>query len=174
MTAIATIQCPPLADPPARLHLGLAPLRAAPMLNRQRLARLDVLDDLVDLGGIQRAFDAQDDGQHHDDVAIRHQQVARGDVAMRDESLDGLLALAEQQGHLTRLPRIIESRPAVAVSCLVLLIPLAVCPVCGREQPNAGTARRSEMGQKQSSANQVSLPASNGKLKRYVTKRLMC
>jgi hypothetical protein len=67
---------------------------------------------------------------------------------MRDECLDGLLALAEQQGQLTRLPQIIESRPAVAVSCLVLLIPLAVCPVCGREQPNAGTARRSEMGHK--------------------------
>src|SRR4051812_27702249 len=66
---------------------------------------------------------------------------------MRDECLDGLLALAEPQGQLTRLPQIIQSRPAVAVGCLVLLIPLAVCPVCGREQPNAGTARRSEMGQ---------------------------
>lgn len=80
------------------LHLSLAPLGPAPMLNRQRLARLDVPDDLVHLDGIQRAFDVQDDGQHRDDVAIRHQQVARTAVAMRDECLDGLLASCRTAG----------------------------------------------------------------------------
>lgn len=39
------------------LHLGFAPLGTPPMLNRQRLARLDIQDDPIDLGAIQRALD---------------------------------------------------------------------------------------------------------------------
>lgn len=132
-------------------HLGLAPLCAALTLHRQRLARFYIPDDLVDLAAIERPPSAQHRGQGDHDIAKRHQQVACGDVAMRDECLDGLLALAEQQSQFAGLPEVIQSRPAVAVSCLVLLIPLAICPVCGREQPNAGTARRSEMGQKRKS-----------------------
>ena len=43
----------------ARSQLALALFGAAPMLYRQRLACLHVRDDLVDLGAIQRALDAQ-------------------------------------------------------------------------------------------------------------------
>ncbi|MCK1439902.1 hypothetical protein [Bradyrhizobium sp. 15] len=59
-------------------------------------------------------------------------------VAMRDECLDGLLALAEQQGQLTGLPQIIESRPGLAVSCFVLLMPLADVRYAAESSPTRG------------------------------------
>ena len=43
----------------ARGQLALAPIRGPPMLGRQRLACLQLQDDLVDLGAIQRALDTQ-------------------------------------------------------------------------------------------------------------------
>ena len=39
-------------------QLALAPIGTPPMLGRQRLACLQLQDDLVDLGAIQRALDA--------------------------------------------------------------------------------------------------------------------
>ena len=45
--------------PPARAYANRPP----PMLDRQRLARLHVRDDLVDLGAVERALDAQHVGQ---------------------------------------------------------------------------------------------------------------
>jgi hypothetical protein len=83
------------------------------VLSRQRLARLHVPDDPINLGAVQRAFDAQNSGQHDHDIAVGQQQITGSDIAMRDECFYRVLALAEQQGQLTRLPQIIESRPAI-------------------------------------------------------------
>jgi hypothetical protein len=61
------------------------PASPALLLERERLPRLTVPDHPVDLYAVQRAFDAQHDGWHNDNVAITHRKVARGDVVMHDE-----------------------------------------------------------------------------------------
>src|ERR1700757_471360 len=50
---------------------------SADALNCQRLARLDVPNDLIDLGAIQRALYAQDGGQHDHCVAIASNHARR-------------------------------------------------------------------------------------------------
>src|SRR5438874_4109810 len=52
------------------LDLGVAPVCAPPVLSRQRLARLNIHDDPIDLSAIQRALDAQDSGQRDHDVIV--------------------------------------------------------------------------------------------------------
>ena len=83
----------------ARSHLALAPLGTPPLLHCQRFARLHVGNDLVDLGAIKRALDAQDGGQHDHEMTVGHRQVTRGDISVRKERLDCFLALADQQGQ---------------------------------------------------------------------------
>jgi hypothetical protein len=93
-----------------RGQFALAPTLAPPTLHRQRFARLHVRDDFVDRGAIKRAFDAQDGGQHDHEITVGHQQVTRYDVAVRDERFNRLLARADQQSQLARLPEIVGGR----------------------------------------------------------------
>ncbi|MCJ9700864.1 hypothetical protein [Bradyrhizobium sp. SHOUNA76] len=95
---------------------GALPLLTPRALDRQRLARLHIRNDLVDLGAVQRAPDPQYDGQHHHDITIWHQLIVRGGITVRDEGLDCYLAFAEQQGQLARLPEIIDWRLRNAVA----------------------------------------------------------
>ena len=44
-------------------------------------------------------------GQRGYDIAVGHQQIARGDTAVRDQGIDGTLACAEQQGGKLKLTR---------------------------------------------------------------------
>jgi hypothetical protein len=97
-------------------QLALAPLCTPLAFGRQRLVRLELPDDLVDLGAVERALDPQQNGQSHEEIAIGHQQVARGNVAVLQEALDRFLALAEQQGQFTGLPEIIDRRLRIAVA----------------------------------------------------------
>jgi hypothetical protein len=67
------------------------------MLDPHSLASLHIRDQLVDLVGVQRALDPQHNRQRHHDIAVRQQQIARRNIAVRDEGLDCLLAGADQR-----------------------------------------------------------------------------
>jgi len=56
--------------------------------NSRRFPRLQVRDDLVDLRAVQRPLDPQHNRQRHHDIAVRQQQIARRNIAVRDEGLD--------------------------------------------------------------------------------------
>ena len=58
------------------------------MLDRQRLLRLNLADDPVDLDSIESAPDAQHSGQHDDGIAVRHQKITRRNITVRDEQGD--------------------------------------------------------------------------------------
>jgi hypothetical protein len=57
------------------------------MLDRHSLTGLHVRDELVDLCAVQRPSDAQHNRQRDHDIAVRVQQIARSNIAMRDEGL---------------------------------------------------------------------------------------
>ena len=63
-------------------QLPLAPIGAAVMLDRHSLTGLHVRDDLVDLGTVQCALDPQHNRQRHHDIAVRQQQIARGNIEL--------------------------------------------------------------------------------------------
>lgn len=59
------------------------------MLDGQRLARNHVTDDLIDLGAVQGAFDAQDCGQHDHVIPLG--------ISAMNVSIAPSLAAADQQ-----------------------------------------------------------------------------
>ena len=75
-----------------RICDGKLPALSALPFNGQRFPRLQVRDDLVDLQAVKCALDPQPRGQHDHDIAVRQQQIPRGNIAVRDERLNGLLA----------------------------------------------------------------------------------
>ena len=81
----------------ARGQLALAPVGPALTLQRQRLTRLNIRDDRVDLDTIQRALDPQHDGQSHHYVSIGHQQIVCRDLGIAVTVLDctGLHPMSE-------------------------------------------------------------------------------
>jgi hypothetical protein len=81
---------------------GSRPARACavgPALTLQRLTRLNIRDDRVDLDTIQRALDPQYDGQSHHYVSIGHQQIVCSDLGITVTVLDraGLHPMSETQ-----------------------------------------------------------------------------
>lgn len=67
----------------------------------------------VDLGVIQGARDAPPGAQRGHGIPVRQQQVARGNIALRDKGFDRLLARADQQRQLARLPKVVGHPHAV-------------------------------------------------------------
>ena len=84
------------------------------MLDRQRLARLYVPDDLVDLGAVQRALDAQHGGQREHDIAVREQQIVCLLLAERQKPLNRLRRPAAHRSKPDRLLNITQGRRGLA------------------------------------------------------------
>jgi hypothetical protein len=83
------------------------------MLGRQRLACLQLQDDLVDLGAIQRPLNSQHNGQRYHDIAVRHEQITSRDIAVRNERPDCFLAMADA---FTRLSKVVGGRPSIVIT----------------------------------------------------------
>jgi hypothetical protein len=85
------------------------PLRPPMASQRQHLS---ASISAVDLGAIQVALDAQPGAQRDHGIPVRQQQVARGNIAVRDKGFDRLLARADQRRQLARLPKVVgRQRP---------------------------------------------------------------
>src|SRR5215469_11135179 len=67
----------------------------------RRIARLDVRDQLIDLGSVKRVLDTQQNGQPDHVIAIGHEQITCGNITMPD-GLDCLFAGTDQQRQLAR------------------------------------------------------------------------
>lgn len=94
----------------ARGQLAFAPVCAPPMLGRQRLVRFELPDDLVDLGAVQRAPDAQDGGQHYQDIAMGEQEIVSLLLAESQETLGRFRRLAAQRREPDRLLNVTHGR----------------------------------------------------------------
>ncbi|MET4717267.1 hypothetical protein ABIF63_001373 [Bradyrhizobium japonicum] len=64
-------------------QLAVAPFDTWMVLCRQRLLRLGLTDELIDLDAVQRPPDTQDDGQHHHEITIGQQQIVHSNIAVR-------------------------------------------------------------------------------------------
>jgi hypothetical protein len=92
-----------------------APVGPALTLNCRRLARLDVPNDLIDLGAIQRALYAQDGGQHDHDVAIASNHARRHRSCAMNASIASSLEQISGPA-LTRLPEVVAHGSSVVIT----------------------------------------------------------
>ena len=102
-----------------RLKAAGRQLASVPIGSSRRFDRLcfglHIRNQFINLSTVQRALNAQHDGQCHHHVAEGHQQVTCSNIAMCDERLDGILARADQHCQLARLPEIIDRLNRFAV-----------------------------------------------------------
>jgi hypothetical protein len=57
----------------------------------------------------------QDGGQDNHEIAVGHQQITGGNIAVRNERFNCLSAAADQHGRLARLPKIVSRRLWLAI-----------------------------------------------------------